>query len=86
MQRAYTVAKQLMQKDSSGKVTFEVPTIQQVSHIISSCEDFITALQGFVTFANSRVAQFPVLKSLPIGQAQVDKLKADLEALNKIPF
>lgn len=82
---AFKEAKKLTQK-RRGKVTFLVPTTDQVTKIVTSAENCIDALRDFVKFAKEKEARFPVLKEEPITQDDIDKLVGDLEKIKKMPY
>ena len=82
---AFAVAKKLTQK-RRGKVTFLVPTTEQVVKIVTSAEKCIDSLRDFVKFAKEKEARFPVLKEEPITQDEIDKLVGDLEKMEKMPY
>ncbi len=82
---AFKVSKALIKK-VDGKTTFSVPNADQVSKIITSCDGFSKALQSSVTFTAGKVGSYPALKSMPIKQSDVDKLKSDLTKVKDLPF
>lgn len=86
MKVSYTVAKELSKKDDSGKVQFLVPTAGQITKIIASSEDFISALDSFLKFAKQKESQFPRLKTIPLTQADLDKLNSDLNTIKKLTY
>lgn len=83
---AFKIAKQLTKKDGSGKKTFVIPDTGEVNALIESAAGFTSSFQGFVAFAVKKQTDFPVLKTLPVSQKDVDQLKADLEAVKKLPY
>ncbi len=85
MDAAYAVAKQLM--DTTTKPpTFIVPTTDQITTIVTSCDGYVTALKGFVDFAAKEASKFPDLVSLPITGDTITKLTTDLNTLKQLPY
>ena len=87
MEVSYKVAQSLTKKsDSGGKTQFLVPTTDQVAKIITSSEDFISALSNFLDFSKQKEGKFPQLKTMPLTQENVGKLKTDLSTVKNLPY
>ena len=87
MEESYKVAKKLTNKSGSGgKAQFLVPTTDQMATILTSSEDFISALNSFFEFAKQKESKFPRLKTIPLTQANLDKLKTDLNKVKNLPY
>ena len=85
LEAAYAVANKLQNKEN-GKVTFVVPTTDQVVKIVTSSGNFIKAFRDFVQFAKKEEVKFPVLKEQPITQDDIDRLVGDLEEIKRMPY
>ncbi len=86
MDAAFSVAKELMQKDDKGKKTFLTPTTGQVTKIVTSCDTYVMALHEFYTFAKTNEEKFPTIKTMPLAQADIDKLVGDLAIIKNLPY
>lgn len=87
METSYSIAKALTkQSGSGGKRTFLVPTTDQITKIVTSSRDFILALDNFLTFAKQKEDTFQQLKTIPLTQENLDKLKNDLDSVKKLPY
>lgn len=75
-----------MKKSDSGKVQFLIPTIDQISKVVESSQDFISALEDFLKYAKQQEENFPKLKTVPLNQSNMDKLNKDLETVKELPY
>ncbi len=80
MDTAYAVAKQLIDQ------RFKVPTTDQVTKLVTSSDGIITALKGCVDFVAKDGSKFPVIKTLPVTEAAVTKLRSDLDTVKQMPY
>ncbi len=83
---SYEVGKEIMKKSDSGKVQFLIPTIDQISKVVESSQDFISALEDFLKYAKQQEENFPKLKTVPLNQSNMDKLNKDLETVKELPY
>ncbi len=87
MEASYAVAQEITKKNpSTGKVQFLTPTTSQIVKVVTSSKDFISALGEFWDFAKKKEKDFPNLSSLPLTQAYMDKLNADLTKVEGLPY
>lgn len=80
------MSKQLKKKDGSGKLSFAVPTTDQVTQLINSSEAILDALQKVISFADEKKKKFPALGTLPVGKDDVDKINGELQTIKKLPY
>ncbi len=80
------MAKELTKKNEHGKVKFLTLTAGQISKVITSTEDFISALEDFLKLAKEKEQDFPQLKSIPLTKEKIDKLNSELKKIKDLPF
>lgn len=81
---AFGVAKEL-QQEISGKISFLVPTTDQIVKIATGAGNFIDALSAFVNFAKEKEADYPILAEEPVTQDDVGELTRNLEEVQQMP-
>lgn len=86
VETAYQVVKQLMKKDEGGKISFIVPTTEQVNQVIDSAVAVTKTLQDIVTFVDDKKTDHPELGTLEIKQSDVNKLKDDIKKVKEMPY
>ena len=57
-----------------------------MTQIASKTHDVVTGLRRFLKFAQRKQEKFPVLKSLPVKESDVDRFATDLDAIEKLPY
>lgn len=79
-------AAQPLQTKINSKVSWEVPTAEDVGHLFEASEAFLTAFDNFRKFCVEHSSKFPVLKTLPLTQDDIDNIKSQLDAVKNMPF
>ncbi len=79
------VATPLQQK-LDGKVSWNVPTADDVSKLLDASQAFVTAFDNFVKFVADKSGEIAALKTVPLTAQDVTDLQNQLEVVKKMPF
>lgn len=79
------MAKEL-QQEISGKISFLVPTTDQIIKIATGAGNFIDALGAFVNFAKEKEGDYPILKEEPITESDIEGLTTELKTVKEQPY
>ncbi|XP_033099744.1 uncharacterized protein LOC117103309 [Anneissia japonica] len=83
--QAFKVAKPL-QKKIEGNVEWSVPNAEDISALLNASEAFVTSFDNLFKFVVENNSKIPLLKSVPVKQADIDDLNDQLETVKKMPF
>lgn len=69
-----------------GKVTYNIPTAEDVNELIDSGEEFHKAFTDLVEFISQKVQKFKELSTFPIKTQDVEILTSNLKAIRDLPL
>ena len=85
MDKAFEAAKPLQTK-IEGKVSWSVPTAEDVGNLLDASAAYVTAYDDLRKFAVEQSSKFPVLKTLPLTEETVDDLRNQVDVVKTMPF
>ncbi len=77
---------QALSRNENGKTVYSIPAAAQVNNILTDFGSYIDILPNLLAYAKEKGKVYPTVKTFPLQQTDIDRIKSAYHSAKKLPY